>query len=286
LQKLPWLFSVSRQGSQRIIYFKKDIFPGIDPSGPLTTTFSIVWDDVIQFLQSVHPISKTGRFGFAEFLRERGPASIKGIALAKMAQLVQQAVNQQLLKFDKNILSTNIEYLGTKDSDSELNILNCIEQVLTQHYRVQIGGLSAVIEKRGFMPHVKAKGGMKTYIQSIGTYQLDKDNNNGLWVVHKQPIKVLNAYVKQHGSVNIGTLSGFAQQVGMAAKLKTVGGLKSFMESSGLFEFESKEGGTYVKQKSSEKSFIENTGSDVEEEPSFFEDVNDLTSEETEGMYI
>ena len=103
------------------------------------------------------------------------------------------------------------------------------------------------------MGFVKQKGTVKSYIQSLGLYNMQMDARNTIWVVAKDPLQLITAFMTERGGrVNIGTLSGFVLRIG---KLKD--GLKNFLLSSGMFEFDqTKDGGSWVTLKTFQKGAV------------------------------
>jgi len=117
LQKIDWeeiisiakthLFIVEGDKPNRTIYPPTGPFDGVDPSHPCSDKFSpVLWKSLQQFLTSVHPVTRVGRYGFAVFLHEEGPMEVREMPLGTATELVQLSLHKHLLKYHKTQVST------------------------------------------------------------------------------------------------------------------------------------------------------------------------------------
>lgn len=117
LQKIDWeeiisiakahFFIVEGEKPNRTIYPPSGPFDGVDPSHPCSDKFSpALWKSLQQFLASVHPVTRVGRYGFAVFLHEEGPVEVREMPLGTATELVQLSLHKHLLKYHKTQVST------------------------------------------------------------------------------------------------------------------------------------------------------------------------------------
>eukprot|EP01113_Clastostelium_recurvatum_P022384 TRINITY_DN2669_c0_g1_i2.p1 TRINITY_DN2669_c0_g1~~TRINITY_DN2669_c0_g1_i2.p1 ORF type:complete len:922 (+),score=223.04 TRINITY_DN2669_c0_g1_i2:122-2887(+) len=75
----------------RTIIGPKGPFDGADPDNPTAEFPASDWIALQNFLLQVHPVQKKGRFGFAQFLKEKGPPQLKAYPLGLLTEMVQIA---------------------------------------------------------------------------------------------------------------------------------------------------------------------------------------------------
>eukprot|EP01116_Phalansterium_solitarium_P017951 TRINITY_DN4578_c0_g1_i8.p1 TRINITY_DN4578_c0_g1~~TRINITY_DN4578_c0_g1_i8.p1 ORF type:complete len:689 (+),score=174.46 TRINITY_DN4578_c0_g1_i8:102-2168(+) len=70
-------FEVIGSKGNRVVYGPSGRFPGCDPNQPNDTYGPAFWINFRSFLRQVHPVSKKGRYAFAQYLKKKGTAEIK-----------------------------------------------------------------------------------------------------------------------------------------------------------------------------------------------------------------
>jgi len=273
-------FKIFGTEPKRVIYLANDVFGGVDPQkGPKKEFPDSMWNDFRQFLKEHHPVSKSGRFRFAEYVKAFGPASLQGYPLAKIAQFVEVAITRKLLAFSNGVVSSvgsngvsgvpsatinsganNGENVSSPETITLETVKSEIIRFVDSKKKVQIGTLSNHLINKQMLPLLKTVGGLKQFIEDSKICLLRKDNHNGLYVCAKQNINtdelnflqpIIEFLRSKNGKVNIGALSTFAKNRGLAQRFDQYGGLKRYLESVDLFELETDGTSCFVTLRSS-----------------------------------
>jgi len=256
-------FKVMGMKPKRVIYEARDMYGGIDPIYPPKVDFdAAIWADFKNFLNSRHPLSKNGRYRFAEYLRKKGPVSIQELPLARIAQLVEVAIVRKILCFKGGVICSVASLNNVNADCPRTSEPEEIERVKTEIIsflqsrggNVQIGTLSGHLIQMDMIEALRPYGGLKTFIEETRICKLIKDARHGLFVSFEiEPVRssIHSAveFVRDHGGkVNIGTLSSFLRRNGLLDKMKEMGGMKKCLESTKLFAFENEiDNTTYVR---------------------------------------
>ena len=89
------IIAVDGEKPNRTIYPPAGPFEGVDPSHPCSDKFSpSLWKNLQQFLASVHPVVRVGRYGFAVYLHDEGPMEIREMPLGTVTELVQLSLQK------------------------------------------------------------------------------------------------------------------------------------------------------------------------------------------------
>lgn len=94
-------FTVEGEKPNRIIFPPQGSFGGADPNHPRDNYPSVWWKTLHQFFMEVHPVAHTGRYGFAIYLKEKGPPEVRDMPLGTITEMVQMALDRQLLMYNK-----------------------------------------------------------------------------------------------------------------------------------------------------------------------------------------
>jgi len=259
-------FKIFGTEPKRVIYLANDVFGGVDPQkGPKKDFPDSMWNDFRQFLKEHHPVSKSGRFRFAEYVKALGPASLQGYPLAKIAQFVEVAITRKMLAFSNGVVSSigpngalgasAINSNSANDGENPLSpeiitmetVKNEIIRFVDSKKKVQIGTLSNHLINKQMLGVLKSYGGLKQFIEENKICLLRKDNHNGLYVCAKQNLDsdelnflqpIIDFLRSKNGKVNIGALSTFTKNRGLAQRFDQYGGLKRYLESVDFFELE------------------------------------------------
>lgn len=164
-------YVVTGNPPNRVIYMSNDIYGGIDPNEPQTKFSDSMWNTLKDFLHEIHPTKKQGRYGFAEFLKDKGPAIIRNEPLGLVTELVQVAIVKNLLKSTSGYVCTIGPTSDMPSSERLDKILSKKEQdyicrevitFLRNHSgRAQIGSLSNHLQRRNLMSAIREFGGLK-----------------------------------------------------------------------------------------------------------------------------
>lgn len=121
LQKLDWedivnvakshYFIVEGEKPNRTIFPPQGPYEGVDPSHPSDNFPARLWKTMQQFFIDVHPVVQVGRYGFAMFLKEKGPPEVREMPLGSITELVQLALHRQLLRYHKTQVHIHFESL-------------------------------------------------------------------------------------------------------------------------------------------------------------------------------
>jgi hypothetical protein len=233
-------------------------------NGECDTIPQNIWTDLLNCLQEVHPIAKTGKKGFAEYLRSKGPPSIRNLPFTKVLQLVRTATGRGILaRQQKMVCSVEINVPVKKTNNTAKKPLDdatfskitaeVVKFVAKCNGRSQIGAVSSYLDRRGFIRYLKERGGVKSCLEEMSAFEFEHDGNNGLYVV----LKVLkDASIKQEifdfirsyqGRMQIGTLGEYLRKKGTLDKLRPLGGLKEYLKASGCFAIEQEKSSVYVR---------------------------------------
>jgi hypothetical protein len=112
-------FSVEGEKPNRTIFPPQGSFEGADPNHPRDNYPYAWWKAVHQFLIDVHPTAQTGRYGFAVYLKEKGPPEVRDMPLGIITEVVQMALDRQLLVYNKKkSLVSTVGNLGVDQTQS------------------------------------------------------------------------------------------------------------------------------------------------------------------------
>lgn len=205
-------YVVTGNPPNRVIYMSNDIYGGIDPNEPQTKFSDSMWNTLKDFLREIHPTKKQGRYGFAEFLKDKGPATIRNEPLGLVTELVQVAIVKNLLKSTSGYVCTIGPTSDMPSSERLDKILSKKEQdyicrevitFLRNHSgRAQIGSLSNHLQRRNLMSAIREFGGLKKFLMYQNICDFETDGNNGLYAILKPKDMIVMKVRKSNSMTN------------------------------------------------------------------------------------
>ena len=94
-------FAVEGEKPNRTIFPPQSSFEGADPNHPRDHYPHTWWKAMQQFFIDVHPVAHCGRYGFALYLKEKGPLEVRDMPLGVITEMVQMALDRQLLTYNR-----------------------------------------------------------------------------------------------------------------------------------------------------------------------------------------